>query len=215
MVQPSSSIRAVSACAVLDRRPLSPTTGSASQRFDCRRHRRCARAAQTPVRHPATSRRTWYPPYVAAGTRIDPLDSITFGFYDDKLYQMVVTYDRERMTGLTDRDVIEAISSTYGAPLQTTRSARQLRVEERLTYVTVLAQWTSPTTELTLTRDVDSPQFQLLLSATPLAVRARAAITEAVRLDVEEAPGRARAKVRQDALDAEQARRKNRAAFRP
>jgi hypothetical protein len=157
----------------------------------------------------------WHPPYVAAGTRVDPLDSVTFGFYDDKLYQMVVTYDRERMTGLTDRDVIEALSSTYGAPQRTTRPARQLRVEERLTYVTVLAQWISPTTELTLTRDVDSPQFQLLLSAKPLAVRARAAIKEAVRLDVQDAPGLARAKVRQDALDAEQARKKNRAAFRP
>jgi hypothetical protein len=35
----------------------------------------------------------------------------------DQLYQVLVTYERSRVEGLTDADLIESLSTVYGAPL--------------------------------------------------------------------------------------------------
>ena len=56
----------------------------------------------------------------------DPVGQITFGFLDDHLYRIVADYQRERTEGLTDADMIAAISASYGAPAA--RGARQSQV---------------------------------------------------------------------------------------
>ena len=44
----------------------------------------------------------WRAPYVSPGNvAADPVHSLLFSFYDDQLYRIVVTYDRDRMEGLT------------------------------------------------------------------------------------------------------------------
>jgi len=156
----------------------------------------------------------WHAPYVATRDRVDAVDKILFTFYNDKLYQVVVTYDRERMTGLTDVDVVAAVSSTYGAPQPPVRAAGARRDERFVTSV-VLAQWSDAASQLTLMRDTDSPQFQLVLVAKALAAEARLSIKDSVRLDLQEAPGLERAQAAQDALKVEKARLENRALFRP
>ena len=66
----------------------------------------------------------WRAPYVMPGRApVDPVRSVVFSFYDDQLYRVVVTYDRDRTEGLTDRDVFDAISATYDAlPMQARES---------------------------------------------------------------------------------------------
>src|SRR6187200_1816995 len=44
----------------------------------------------------------WHAPFVSSEGRVDALERIVFEFYEDKLYRMVVTYDRDSMAGLTD-----------------------------------------------------------------------------------------------------------------
>ena len=57
----------------------------------------------------------WRAPYSRSGSgKADPVHDVQFSFYDDQLYQMVVAYDRERMEGLTDTDVIESLTAAYG-----------------------------------------------------------------------------------------------------
>ena len=58
------------------------------------------------------------------------MHDVQFSFYDDQLYQVVVSYDRERMEGLTDADVVESLSATYGVPLLAgARTSGQRRCE--------------------------------------------------------------------------------------
>jgi hypothetical protein len=163
----------------------------------------------------------WRAPYMGlGGARPDPVHEVLFSFYDDQLYQIVVTYDRGRMAGLINDDVIQEISATYGAPLladaRTPRPALPLDVGADMV---VVAQWDSPRSLLTLLRSTYSAQFQLVLISKTLNPLARAAIAEARRLDALEAPQRERDH-RTQALaaavaTAEKDRAVNKAAFRP
>jgi len=163
----------------------------------------------------------WRAPYVSAGTELaDPVRDVLFSFYDDQLYQIVVTYDRDRMEGLTNDDLIEAISATYGVPLlRHARAAQKTPLGDGSAETTVVAQWEDADSVLTLTRDTYSPQFQLVLISKSLNARARVAIREALRLDTQEAPQRERDLRTKEAADARAASQKarvvNKAAFKP
>ena len=69
----------------------------------------------------------WRPSYWVSGSsnpQTDPVDRIVFSFFNDKLFRLVVDYDRQRTDGMTDRDMIDAIAAVYGAPVPSnTKSA--------------------------------------------------------------------------------------------
>jgi hypothetical protein len=163
----------------------------------------------------------WRAPYVSAGTELaDPVRDVLFSFYDDQLYQVVVTYDRERMEGLTNDDVVESISATYGAPLlRHARAGRNALMPVTPSETTVVAQWEDAQSVLTLIRDSYSPQYQLVLISKTLNPRAGAAIKESLRLDTQEAPQREREQRTKEVADARDASQKarvvNKAAFKP
>jgi len=181
------------------------------------------RASDTQTLHqrPATIQELqWRAPYVTtASATADPVRGVVFTFVDDALYQVVVTYDRERMDGLSDGDVIESVSASYGAPVDKKAIARTGLPTIALHGAVVLAQWGDDASLLTLLRDSYSPEFQLILSSKALSTRARGAIREAVRLDVLEAPQRELEQRKKDAAEASATRDKtrstNKAAFRP
>jgi len=156
----------------------------------------------------------WHALYLATRDRVDSVDRVVFNFYNDKLYQIVVTYDRDRMAGLTDADVVAAVSSTYGAPELAVRAA-VAKKDDPFAPSIMVAQWSDAASQLTLTRDVYSRQFQLVLVGKALAEQARLAIKDSVRLDRQDAPGLEREQAAEDALKVETARLANRAAFRP
>jgi len=183
-----------------------------------------ARVADTKTPHarPAKIQElAWRTPYVRSGSELaDPVRDVLFSFYDDQLYQVVVTYDRDRMDGLTNDDVIESISATYGVPLlRHSPGALGVRPADVRSDITVVAQWEDAASMLTLTRGTYSPQYQLVLISKMLNARARAAIKEALRLDTEEAPRREMDQRKKEVTDARSASQKarvfNKAAFRP
>jgi len=159
----------------------------------------------------------WRAPYASSGAALtDPVRGAVFAFYDDALYQVVVNYDRDRTSGLTDNDVIESLKALYGEPvLKSARSRAPATHPDAL----VLAQWDGPASSLTLLRDAYSMEFQLVLVSKALNTRARAAIREAGRLDAIEAPRRELEERKKQAADAAGARDKiretNKAAFHP
>lgn len=162
----------------------------------------------------------WRTPYVSGGAPADPVRSLQFAFYDDQLYQIVVTYDRDRMEGLTNDDIKASISETYGASSALrTRAARTDLPPGVSGDNTIVAQWENAASLLTLTRGIYSPELQLVLISKALNARARAAIAQALRLDAQEAPQRELDQRRKDAAAArvavEKARVTNKAAFRP
>jgi hypothetical protein len=128
----------------------------------------------------------------------DPVQQIVFSFYNDQLSKMVVDYDRERTAGMTDTDMIEAISTAYGPPLtpavKTRAGVSQVGEESG----TPVAQWGDTDYSVVLARTADA---------------------EAIRLDQREAPQRELARQKKEVDDTrvsqEKARLANKAAFRP
>ena len=164
----------------------------------------------------------WRTPYARQGTPfVDPVHDVLFSFCDNQLYRLVVTYDRDRMEGLTDDDVIASLSATYGVPLlRNASTARRAMPADLAAGTMIVAQWDNAASLLTLRRGTySSPQYQLELISKTLDARARAAIKEARRLDTQEAPQRERDQRTKEVADArvasEKARVVNKAAFRP
>jgi len=159
----------------------------------------------------------WRASYVRSGTeQADPVRGLIFSFCDDALYQVLVNYDTDRTSGLTNSDIVDSLTATYGPPVL--RSSRNRPLDATPDSV-VLAQWDSAGSSLTLLRGVYSPEFQLILTAKALSTRARGAIREAARLDTAEAPRRELEQRKKEAAEATAARDKlratNKAAFRP
>jgi len=163
----------------------------------------------------------WRPPsYLPRGERGDSVREVLFRFYDDQLFQLVVSYDRDRMEGLTNDDLIEAVSATYGVPLLVHRQTPRTTVPSVVpAETTIVARWDDAASLLTLSRGIYSPQVELVLISKTLSARAEAAINEAVRLDAEEAPQRAVDQRNKDVDDARMATAKarviNKAGFKP
>jgi hypothetical protein len=166
----------------------------------------------------------WRAPYLPSGSAPpDPVRYVRFRFCDDKLYEIVVTYDRERTEGLTRDDVIDSLSRTYGIPLLSSKGTSGATLPPNAsgggTGLAILAQWEDTGGLLTLTQDTYPPDYQLVLISKIWNERALTAINEAVRLDGAEAPqrelDRREKKVSDARIAAEKARLVNKAAFRP
>lgn len=161
----------------------------------------------------------WRAPYVPAGSAAaDPVRSVLFSFYDDQLYRIVVTYERNRMEGLTNADVMESVAAAYRALPMYGRPADSPPPEMPVD-TTVVARWDDGASVLSLVRGGYAREFQLVLISKQLSARARSAMKEARLLDAREAPQREldqRTKELADALvSREKARAANKSAFRP
>ena len=180
-----------------------------------------ATEAQTLHERPAKIQELqWRAPYVnPASPAADPVRDVAFTFFNDALYQVVVTYNRDRTQGLTNDDIIQSLSASYGAPGLKSAITRTGLPEGALLENTVLAQWNTAVSSLTLLRDTYSPEFQLVLSSKPLTARAQSAIREAIRLDALDAPRLEAEQRKKEVAETDAARDKtrstNKGAFRP
>jgi len=167
---------------------------------------------------------TWRPRYAvgrSSSAEKDATEQIVFRFYNDQLFRLTVDYDRERTEGLTDTDMIEAISAVYGSQVtpavSRTRPTPSAYEDESGTAV---ARWGDADDSLTLYRSSSyATSFRLVMTATSLAALARTAAARAAVLDDREAPQREAAREKQEAEDRraaqEKARSTNKATFRP
>src|ERR1051326_5106201 len=57
----------------------------------------------------------WRPRNFSRFAESDPLKDVLLSFYNSQLFRIVANYDRYRTEGMTDEDMIDAISATYGA----------------------------------------------------------------------------------------------------
>jgi hypothetical protein len=164
----------------------------------------------------------WRPPYASSvnvTATADPVRVIKFSFVDDALFQIIVDYDGARTAGLTNQDIVETLSATYGAPVSRSGKAQPVRPSAAYPDNLVVAQWESTAESLTLLRGTYDSAFQLILFSKALATRARQASRDAVRLDAAEAPRRESDRLQREAAEAaaarEKARTTNKGAFRP
>jgi hypothetical protein len=164
----------------------------------------------------------WRLPYSgssAAALLIDPVHQIVFSFYNDQLFRLVIDYDRNRTEGMTDADMIEAISSAYGSPSKVPPKSPATSSQLTQESGTRLARWGDADYSVVLYRSSYASGFRMVVTSVRLEVLARTADAEAIRLDQRDAPRReiARQKKEAEAMRAaqEKARLANKAAFRP
>lgn len=162
----------------------------------------------------------WRAPYVSSGAELaDPVQTLTFMFYNGALYQITASYARARVEGLSTADVVATLSSTYGTPLAAAGRAGARRAVDVPPDMVLLAAWDSESASLLLLRGTYSSDLKLVLVSKALALQAKSAMREGARLDALEAPRREAERRKQETVDAEAARDKaratNKGAFRP
>jgi hypothetical protein len=165
----------------------------------------------------------WQRPYSGTGTalaQLDPVKQIMFGFYNDQLSRVVVDYDRDRTAGMTDDDLIDAISAQYGPRLKPgVKTRRAVTSQAEQESGTLVARWGDAEYSVVLYRSSYESGFRLVVDSPRLEALARTADAQATRLDEREAPAReiARQKKEAEGVRASQAKARlaNKAAFRP
>ena len=163
----------------------------------------------------------WRLPYALTGPSApspDPVEQIVFTFYSDQLFRLVIDYDHNRTEGMTDADMIDAVSSAYGSasnvPEKSPVASSQVRGESG----TRIAHWGGGDYSVVLYRSTYR-SFRMIVTSLRLDALARRAEAEAARLDERDAPRRELARQKKDADDKRAAREKarlaNKALFRP
>jgi hypothetical protein len=165
----------------------------------------------------------WRPSHWRASDTLpstDPVQQIGFSFYNDRLFRIVVDYDRDRTEGMTDPDMVEAISAVYG--VSAARAAGPARVASRVETESgsPVARWGDAAHSVVLYRTSSyRGGFRLIVTDPALDDLARKATMQAVRLDDQEAPKREVARLKKEQDDgraaAEKSRLANKKVFRP
>jgi hypothetical protein len=165
----------------------------------------------------------WRRPYSSSDATpalIDPVQQIVFSFYNDQLSKMVVDYDHDRTAGMTDLDMIEAVSKAYGPRLKpAVKKARGVASPLEDESGTPVARWGDADYSVVLYRSSYAAGFRIIVTSPKLEALARTADAQAIRLDEREAPQREIARQKKDVEDTrdsqEKARTANKAVFRP
>jgi hypothetical protein len=164
----------------------------------------------------------WRPQYQSPSARIalDPVLEVALTFYNDQLFRITITYDQSRTDGMTNADVIDAVSATYGlAVVPATPHAPPRSSPSSRTDAITIARWANGDRTLTLSRSVFPVVFQLVMMSTTLNDLAEASAAEAVSPNADDALQReadGRKKELADAIAAQdRARLRNKAAFHP
>jgi hypothetical protein len=159
----------------------------------------------------------WQPSGFRGSLHADPIKDGVLRFYKSELFRIVVTYDRDRVEGMTADDMISAISTTYGTA---TRPKAEIAYHSNYAETAqVLARWEDSQYSYNLVRSGYGDSFAMVMYSKRLDALAEAAIAEAARLDAQDAPEReieAKRKQRDDdRLVLEKARSVNAPNFRP
>jgi hypothetical protein len=160
---------------------------------------------------------TWRPSYLRdAAVAPDPVERIVFSFYNDHLFRVTVDYDSWRTAGMTDDDMVAALTAVYGA---SARPSAGQDIQPPAIEPPSIANWGDAEYGVTLNRSAYGRNFRLVVTSRSLDRLATTAAAQAVLLDAGEAPARELARQRaadDEARAAEQrARDRNRPAFKP
>jgi hypothetical protein len=169
------------------------------------------------------TRLDWRPRYYTSGSKMtenDPVQEVVFGFYDDQLFRVSVQYSRERTNGLTDADMIDAVSAEYGISSTLVAGAQPTwGWGADIDTGRPVAQWNAGECFVVLYRSPYGFGYGLEVTSPRLARLARTAIAEAKRMDEREAPERDIERQQKESADTrasqEKARTANKAGFRP
>jgi len=150
-----------------------------------------------------------------SSVRVEPVSQILFSFYNGELYRMVMTYDQNAIEGLTEEDMVQAVSARYGTA---TRLYPEINFPTNNVYASpemIIARWGDSENAVNLLRSGDLTSYRLAVFSKRLDAQADAAVAESVRLDKQEAPQKEVDRQKKEADDLEATRQKNQKTFRP
>jgi hypothetical protein len=131
----------------------------------------------------------WRPQPLGPSSQTESASEVVFSFFDGELFRVAIAYDRYETEGLTTDDFIESISAAYGLAEIPATPANAVQgpygdQEE------IVARWQDSQYCFDLIRSSYGPTFRLVGALKRLRALVQAAITEAKRLDDQEAPQR-------------------------
>jgi hypothetical protein len=159
---------------------------------------------------------TWWPPNVSGTSlRSDSVEQIFFSFYNGELFKISVTYDRTATEGLTEADMVKAISAKYG-PATIAAPEIESAINDRYdAKQKPVASWEDAEYSSSLVRSSFNDVLGLVVFSKRANAQAELAIAEAVKLDEQEGPKRETERQKKQVDDLEVARQKNQKSFRP
>jgi hypothetical protein len=148
---------------------------------------------------------------------VDPVSQVLFSFYNGELYRITVTYDRDATEGLTEEDMVRAVSARYGAG---TRLYPEINFATNDVFARseemIIARWEDSQNAVNLLRSTSNMNsYRLAVFSKRLDAQAVAASTESVKLEKQEAPQREIERQKKEVDDLAIARQKNKEIFRP
>lgn len=160
----------------------------------------------------------WQPRPLGPSSVSEAVQDVALYFYNGQLFRIDVTYDRYETEGLTEQDIIGALSATYGpgTPVAAAPAQRDTTGEEE--QITI-ARWQDARYRFDLMRSAYGSRYSVKGMDQSLSVLAAKASLEAARLDLEEAPAREAAQAASDEnaekLRLEKVRLANKLKFKP
>jgi len=103
---------------------------------------------------------------LASSPQADPVREVLFSFYNGELFRMLVNYDQHKTEGLTDDDMVEAISAKYGIATRPDAKIMLLLASSFHVYndsEKVIARWEDSEYSFNLFRSSYQPTFGMLV----------------------------------------------------
>jgi hypothetical protein len=146
---------------------------------------------------------------------MEPISHITLDFYNGALYRIVVVYDEKAVEGLTEEDMVKAISARYGNGVRLYPEIDFPNHDVYSSTEKVIAQWDDAENSVTFFHSSGLESFGLAVFSKRVNAQAEAAIVESAKLAKEQAPQKEIARQIKEVDDLDIARQKNIKSFRP
>ena len=162
---------------------------------------------------------TWRPRRLISGSVVepDPLGEMVLTFHLERLASITATYDLDRTKGLTNADLRDVFTTSYGTSVlipTPTRTTIVSRAEPE-----IIGRWDDAETLVLLLREPSTNRITLTVTSIATERAMQEAIADGLRLEASEAPARelARRATEDAALQArdEKVRSDNKATFKP
>jgi hypothetical protein len=133
-------------------------------------------ATSTPAASGAVQELRWHARYVRRGTTStgDPVDRLVFNFYEHRLFRIVIDYAPDRTEGMTEGDMVAAVSELYGQPIRRTLASTDDDLGPTRPTETVIARWARGDQSVALLAIQGRTAFRLIVASSALQTLARA-----------------------------------------
>ena len=150
-----------------------------------------------------------------APERSEDVQQMELSFCNGQLYNVTATYKTSATQGLTNDDMIRAISARYGVATRPDATSGPPPQASFGTADLQLASWQDAQDSVALFRSPLSDSFKLVVLSKAVQAQADAATAEALVQERDDAPQRETARIKKEADDLQALRDANLKAFRP